>query len=84
MLKFVCVSINVRASNRMFVYLDGVGEPGAEGVKDAEAVVQPERLSVLTEEVDQFAAFLLQLLPTPTQRAQRRGRRLRERNKRRK
>lgn len=59
--------------NRMCVYLHSVSEPGAEGVKDAEAVVQSERVSVLAEEVDQLAAFLLQLLPTEAQRAQRRG-----------
>ncbi len=46
-------------------------------MKDAEAVVQSERFSVFTEEVDQLAAFLLQLLPTTAQRAQRRGGRLR-------
>lgn len=52
-------------------YLGGGGEPAAEGVEDAEAVVQSERLSVFTEEVDQLAAFFLQLLPTAAQRAQR-------------
>ena len=54
-------------------YLGGGGEPAAEGVEDAEAVVQSERFSVFTEEVDQLAAFFLQLLPTAAQRAQRRG-----------
>lgn len=48
-------------------YLGGGGEPAAEGVEDAEAVVQSERLSVFTEEVDQLAAFFLQLLPTAAQ-----------------
>lgn len=52
-------------------YLDGAGEPGAEGVEDGEALIQPESVSVLAEEVDQLAAFLLQLSPAFTQRAQR-------------
>ena len=44
------------------MYLDSISEPGAEAVEDAEAVVQSESVSVFTEEVDQLAAFLLQLL----------------------
>lgn len=57
-------------------YLDGSSEPAAEGVEDAEAVVQAERLVVFTEEVDQRAALLLQLPPTFKHGAQTRGRRL--------
>lgn len=58
------------------MYLDGVSEPAAERVEDPEAVVQSEELSVLTEEVDQRAALLLQLLAVAAQRAQRRRRTL--------
>lgn len=58
-------------------HLDSGCEPGAEGVEDAEAVVQSERSVVFTEEVDQLAAFLLQLLPTAAQRTKTRGGRLR-------
>lgn len=61
------------------VYLDSVSEPGAESLEDVEAVVQSERVSVLTEEVNQFAAFFLQLLPAAAQRAERRRRTLRHR-----
>lgn len=62
-------------------YLDGSGEPGAEGAEDAEAVVQSERSVVLTEEVDQLAAFLLQLLPAAAQRAKTRGGRLKSQSR---
>ena len=51
------------------VYLDSISEPGAEGVEDAEAVIQSEHVSVLTEEINQLTAFLLQLLPAATQQA---------------
>ncbi len=57
----VCVNLSV------FTYPDSTSEPGAEGAEDAEAVIQSERVSVLTEEVDQLAAFLLQLLPSAAQ-----------------
>lgn len=67
--------------NYLYLYLDSVSEPRTEGVKDAKAVVQSELVSVLTEEVNQLAAFLLQLLPTVAQRAQGRGGTLRNRKK---
>lgn len=53
------------------VHLDSSSEPGAEGVEDAEAVIQSKRFMIFTEEVDQLTGFLPQLLPTAMQRAQR-------------
>jgi len=45
----------------LFAYLDRGAEPAAEAVEDAEAVVQPERLFVFTEEIHQLEAVGLEL-----------------------
>lgn len=54
----------------MFVHLHSSSESAAEGVEDAEAIIQLKGLVVFTEEVNQCVAGLPQLLPSVVQRTQ--------------
>lgn len=62
------------------VYLHSCSESAAEGVEDAEAIIQPKCLVVFTEEVNQCVAGLPQLLPPVVQRAQTKVGSLRKQN----
>lgn len=63
--------IHLLFPKKNLLHLHSGSESAAEGVEDAEAVVQPKCLVVFTEEVDQRVAGLPQLLPSVVQRAQR-------------